>query len=375
MLCLFSCNDKKDANNDNTAVVSKESNTTILTDEADNETMVSCDESLTTLIRNSNFKSPFKDDITAAVESVKGNTLKVQLIVKSDGGTNTENTVGWLLIDKVSKKIMDITNDMENPVNVTYDSQQWNTFINCNNQEKNTTMANSANIEFGDLFNESTVIKFTPAQLNDSDKQITEFKAKLKAYENKYPENDNFNPENLISLINNEVFANSDFYADSSWLNYFIKKYDVDVMALPQLFETAVTQEDYNAVKVLISNGYIVSFKQIQLAKTIRTASDNNKLRNKNNKGLDEQGDPIFYVDKNSKIIQIEALLEQEYKTNTVSDKDGFVNVRKEKNASSQIVDKINNNEKLEVLDNIGKWWPVRTKNGKEGYIFADKIK
>lgn len=375
MVCLFSCNDKKEANNDNTTAISNESSNTILADEPGTPVAVSCDESLTALIKNSGFKSPFKDDITAAIESRDGNTLKIQLTVKSDGGANPENTVGWLLINTDSKKIMDITNDIQNPVNITYDLQQWNIFINCNKQKKNTNMVNTANIEFGDLFNEGTVIRFTPAQLNDSDSQIAEFKARLKAFENKYPASANFNPENLTALINNEVFANSDFYVDSSWLNYFIKRYDVDVMALPQLFETAVTQEDYNAVKVLISNGYIVSYKQIQLAKTIRTASDNNKLRNKNNKGLDEQGDPVFYVDKNSKIIQIEALLEQEYKTNTVSDKDGFVNVRKEKNASSQIVDKINNNEKVEILDNTGKWWPARTKNGKEGYIFADKIK
>ncbi|WP_084111183.1 SH3 domain-containing protein [Chryseobacterium taiwanense] len=51
------------------------------------------------------------------------------------------------------------------------------------------------------------------------------------------------------------------------------------------------------------------------------------------------------------------------------------VHLRKDKNTSSEVVEKINSGEQIEVLDNSGDWWLVKTKNGKQGYVHKSRIK
>jgi hypothetical protein len=58
-----------------------------------------------------------------------------------------------------------------------------------------------------------------------------------------------------------------------------------------------------------------------------------------------------------------------------ISDPDGFTNLRKEKNTSSEILQKINNSSEVEVLDNSEDWWLVQTKEGRKGYVYKTKIK
>jgi hypothetical protein len=58
-----------------------------------------------------------------------------------------------------------------------------------------------------------------------------------------------------------------------------------------------------------------------------------------------------------------------------ISDPDGFTNLRKEKNTSSEILQKINNGSEVEVLDNSEDWWLVQTKEGRKGYVYKTKIK
>ena len=57
-----------------------------------------------------------------------------------------------------------------------------------------------------------------------------------------------------------------------------------------------------------------------------------------------------------------------------IVDKDGFTNLRKEKNSLSEILQKIISGSQVEVLDNSGDWWLVQTKEGKKGYVFKTKI-
>lgn len=369
LLMIASCTSNK-ANKQNTQVKDSDSESKKVRDAPVTDL---CNESLKTLVTNSSFKSPFKD-LRVAIENQEEHTIKVRLYVRSGDGQNTENVVGWLLVDLNKRTIKDITNDQENPANITYLSKDWDNLINCNKRGKHKATINGKDVEFGNLFNETTVIKFTPSQLTNNDAPIKEFKEKLFAYEQNHRGSASFNPENLFTLINNEVFTNSDLYIDSSWLDYFIKRHAVNVLDHPDLFELAIQQEDDNAVKVLIKNGYIVSLKQLQLAKVVRGASEAYKKRNRDNKGLDEQGDPLFYDEEKSKIKEIELLLEEQYKTNTVKDKDGYVNLRKGNNVSSPVVDKINNGDKIEIIDNVGKWWLVQTKAGKQGYVFSAKV-
>ena len=58
-----------------------------------------------------------------------------------------------------------------------------------------------------------------------------------------------------------------------------------------------------------------------------------------------------------------------------IYDNDGFSNLRKEKTATSEIVQKIESGESVDVLDNSGDWFLVKTKEGKEGYVHKSRIK
>ncbi|MEO8236650.1 MAG: SH3 domain-containing protein [Flavobacterium sp.] len=58
-----------------------------------------------------------------------------------------------------------------------------------------------------------------------------------------------------------------------------------------------------------------------------------------------------------------------------IQDPDGYTNLRKDKNSTSDIVEKIKSGEKIEVLDDSGNWWLIQTKSGKKGYVYKTKIK
>lgn len=58
-----------------------------------------------------------------------------------------------------------------------------------------------------------------------------------------------------------------------------------------------------------------------------------------------------------------------------IQDPDGFTNLRKDKSTSSEIIQKIKSGEQIEILDNSGDWFLVRTKEGKEGYVHKSRIK
>ncbi|MCS4300680.1 SH3 domain-containing protein [Chryseobacterium sp. BIGb0232] len=59
----------------------------------------------------------------------------------------------------------------------------------------------------------------------------------------------------------------------------------------------------------------------------------------------------------------------------TIIDPDGYTNLRKDKNTSSEILQKVKYGEHIEVLDNTGDWFLVKTKDGKEGYIHNSRVK
>ncbi|WP_330745609.1 SH3 domain-containing protein [Chryseobacterium sp. CP-77] len=72
----------------------------------------------------------------------------------------------------------------------------------------------------------------------------------------------------------------------------------------------------------------------------------------------------------------VKYIYQKESNTNfIIQDSDGFTNLRKEKNSSSQILQKINTGEQVEVLDRSGDWWLVVSKEGKKGYVHKSRIK
>lgn len=72
----------------------------------------------------------------------------------------------------------------------------------------------------------------------------------------------------------------------------------------------------------------------------------------------------------------VKYIYQKESNTNfIIQDSDGFTNLRKEKNSSSQILQKINTGEQVEVLDRNGDWWLVVSKEGKKGYVHKSRIK
>ncbi|WP_312902095.1 SH3 domain-containing protein [Chryseobacterium taichungense] len=59
----------------------------------------------------------------------------------------------------------------------------------------------------------------------------------------------------------------------------------------------------------------------------------------------------------------------------TISDPDGYTNLRKDKSSQSEILQKITAGREIEVLDKTGDWWKVKSKEGKIGYIHKSRIK
>lgn len=57
-----------------------------------------------------------------------------------------------------------------------------------------------------------------------------------------------------------------------------------------------------------------------------------------------------------------------------INDLDGYTNLRKDKNSTSRILEKIKTGEIVKVLDNSNDWWLVESKSGKKGYVFKTKI-
>ena len=229
-------------------------------------------------------------------------------------------------------------------------------------------------IHFYDLLREGETVKFTPNDLNGSSQEIKEFKKNLESFENQNSLPEDFDNKNLIVLINNETFSNAEGYVDSSWLKYFIKKYKIDVTEQNELMYFAIKQEDYNAIQILVNSGYIISLKELEVVETTKSNSIKMTKFNKNNKGLDESGDPTFYEHNESKINQIESLLKNRYLTNRIQDSDGYTNLRKGKSKESEILQKIMTKENIQVLDNIGDWYLVKTNAGNQGYVFKTKI-
>ena len=367
LILLLACNKKREIKNDSV-------NNTSIGNAI--ETIDNCDNALSRLIKNSTLESPFKEKAETSIDNEENGKITVKLYVKSNGGENQENTVGWIIIDLNNNTLLDITNDIENPDPLRYNIGDYKKFIECHKINiKNTGMENKK-VEFENLFNEESKITFSPEELKNNELLNKNFKDNLKLFEEQHKTEEDFDSQNLSKIINNEVFANSDSFIDSSWLNYFIKKYGFDVKNLSQIFDLSIEQEDLGAINIFIANKYIVSLNQVKKANEVKTYADKLKKFNLQNKGLKDDGDPTFYISEKSKINQIVDLLTSKYKSNKIYDKDGYTNLREDNNTNSSIIEKITSGEYIEVLENPEEedWYLIQTKDGKKGYVHKSRI-
>ena len=120
-----------------------------------------------------------------------------------------------------------------------------------NNQESNSLENQESSIEFGNLFNEGTIIKFTPKDLeHPKNEEEKEFKKKLIKLE-EITKLDGIDVDDLKSLVNDETYFNNESFIDSSWLDYFIKEYHMENY-LNDVMNEAISKEDLGAVKTLV---------------------------------------------------------------------------------------------------------------------------
>lgn len=333
---------------------------------------VDCDESLQALIIGSTLKSPFRKDVKAFIEKQDGNELTVQLLVAGD--KQQENIVGSLVIDLAKRTINDITNDLEDPDVLRYQASDWDRFVACRKASGKRANYISEESALTDLFPEGSTNDFTTADINTNGQRYAEFKNKLAQFANEHPRNSELRTADLLILINNEVFSNSNTLINSAWLTYFLDNYQKDNVALKSVMELAIQQEDLDAVIILFKHGFVISAQQLTLA--AQRQEDANQLitYNKENKGLDEAGDPTFYETKYSRINDITRLITRYYNRNVIHDTDGYTNLRQGRINSSAIIGKVTSGTRVKVLDNTQPWYYVETISGQKGYIYHTKI-
>ncbi|MVN89640.1 SH3 domain-containing protein [Mucilaginibacter sp. HME9299] len=226
-----------------------------------------------------------------------------------------------------------------------------------------------------DLFPEGVEINFTPDDVKSNDPKYSTFRQKLAQFENKHNVNDTLDAQELIGLVNNEVFSNTETFVNSKWLKYFLNRYKFNIADLSPVVDVAIKQEDYEAIKNILKHGFIVDTRQIELATEVKENASQLIKYNKQNKGLDEAGDPTFYESKYSRIDEIMQLLLASYNANSIYDSDGFTNLRQAKSSSSTIIQRIKTGSHIKVLDNTNNWFQVELPTGQKGYVHHSKIR
>lgn len=107
-----------------------------------------CNKTLLDFIKSSTLNNPFKDNLTIEIEDSNASNMKIMLY---DGS----NVVGTLLLDAQNFKLLDLTNDIENPEVLKFDNNKWNSIIDCYFQNnKNYYLKTSQNNSSNDCITE-----------------------------------------------------------------------------------------------------------------------------------------------------------------------------------------------------------------------------
>ena len=237
----------------------------------------------------------------------------------------------------------------------------------------NNMITSAKNIEFSDLFNEGSIIRFSPSDLeNPKNEDEKEFKRKLQLFEKQNQLTKDFDLDNLKILVNNQTFSNVEYFINSAWLQYFIDKYHI--LNLNSIFSLAIEQEDLNAINIILKTGYIISEEEVNKSVSVLENSDINTKNNKERNGIDENGDPTFYDNNESKAKEIYLKLSNKYNYKTY-DKDGFSNLRDDAFNSAFILDTIKSGSHIDILDNSNQeWLYIKTLDNRKGYVHKSRI-
>jgi hypothetical protein len=340
-----------------------------------NETNHDCSILLNKLFKTSSFKSD--ENYHVRVDEIRNDTIIIKAFVENNLSEIpkekmiVESALGWFIIP-FKEKILYYSLNALDPLEPKFEELNFNKklmddFLICqSNAQKQNNMNITDNI-FGQMFNESSNIEFEPTDLNKNEPETQSFKVLLEQF-NRLDLYKKLNINDLSILINNETFITGGSYIDSSWLRFFLDRISFKNFELNDLMHQAIEQEDLNAVKIFIDKGYIVSSEDVNLSIERKMEIDN-QLKQSTKNG------PFLYDNSKSYRNDICNLLKYMYLLNKIQDPDGYTNLRKERNTQSEVLQQIKSGEKIEVLNNEGSWWLVKTKEGKQGYVYYDRIK
>jgi hypothetical protein len=113
--------DKEYKDEENKVLIKKNTDTSnILT--------VDCLKIITDLIKKSNIENPFKNNLKIEIEEKNSINMKLRLF---DANEKSEITIGWVTFDAENMRLLDITNDIQNPIILKFDNKLWNKIIEC----------------------------------------------------------------------------------------------------------------------------------------------------------------------------------------------------------------------------------------------------
>lgn len=89
--------------------------------------------------------------------------------------------------------------------------------------------------------------------------------------------------------------------------------------------------------------------------------------------GWSEKLQPIPAENERNRKCRTEGV-ENPAKQYTIQDPDGYTNLRKERGTASPVLQKINSGENIEVINNTGDWFLIKTKKGLTGYVHKSRV-
>ena len=166
-------------------------------------------------------------------------------------------------------------------------------------------------------------------------------------------------------MISDIAEKNSDFVIDLSYF-LFKKKTDIKNSISDKLF--------YETLGYLLE--VVLKIHDDEDTETNMAYRALNNLYEDDSNLLNKLQDFNFpMIQKYTKIYRAIKSEEQSISFGIINDQDGYTNLRKERSSDSEVIQKINTGDSVEILDNSGDWWLVQTKEGKKGYVYKTKIK
>jgi hypothetical protein len=247
-LLIFSCkeNSKVEENNITSKVSNSHTNVSVenkaeIKESLNQEGGLNCNQVLLNFVKSSTLNNPFKESLSTEIEDKDDDEMRIILYDES-------NVVGSLRFDAKSNKLFDLTNDIENPEELKFDINEWNTIIDCffdKNKKYYLVITNVKNNvdcktrELGMDFEESCLIR------NTTIKEVYLDLIKNKLVDNSHKLKINIPQKNEKAKVNNDGLINVD---------YVVVR---DMIKIEMIFEGGVTtilleQIDKDVKRVII---------------------------------------------------------------------------------------------------------------------------